>query len=64
MPGILSEYYGQDQYKGRTSQVVWDGRKYLVRLFQDGNLIEERNLQGHNERYAEDCAENYVMGIF
>ena len=64
MPGILSEYYGQDEYEGRTSQVVWDGRKYLVRLFQDGKQIEERNLQGHNERYAEDCAENYVMGIF
>ena len=30
---------------------------------QDGH-VEKRPLYEHSERYAEDCAENYVLGIF
>jgi hypothetical protein len=32
-------------------------------MYFDGELVETRPLYKHSERYAEDCAENYVMGI-
>ena len=64
MAAVLSEYYGEGRYLGRYATFNWDGRKYSVRMYQDGKQVEERDLQGHNERYAEDCAENYVLGVF
>jgi hypothetical protein len=30
---------------------------------QDGAIIEERNITGHSEVYAENCAENWVLGV-
>jgi hypothetical protein len=32
-------------------------------MMQDGAIIEERNIQGHSEVYAENCAENWVLGV-
>jgi hypothetical protein len=32
-------------------------------MMQDGAIIEERNIKGHTEQYAEDCAENWVLGV-
>ncbi len=26
-------------------------------------IVEERNIQGHSEVYAENCAENWVLGV-
>ena len=33
------------------------------RLYCDGKLLKTEFYRGHNELYAEDAAENYVMGI-
>ena len=63
MAAVLSEFYGEGKFLGRTATVNWDGRKYSVRMYLDGKQIKERSLQGKSERYAEDCAENYVLGI-
>ena len=32
-------------------------------MFENGNLLETMNLFGKSERYAEDCAENWVLSI-
>ncbi len=37
---------------------------FEVDLFDNTGLLETRELYSHSERYAEDCAENYVLGVF
>ena len=37
---------------------------YLVRMFDNQIWQEDRLIKDHSERYAEDCAENYVLGVF
>jgi hypothetical protein len=36
---------------------------YVVDMFEDGKLVESRELEGKSIRYAEDCAENWKNGI-
>jgi len=36
---------------------------YVVDMFEDGKLVESRELEGKSIRYAEDCAENWENGI-
>ena len=59
----LSEYFGSEEYSDRTAKVLWDDSKkeYFVDMRKDG-YSEIRSMLKHSERYAEDCAENFVMG--
>ena len=59
----LSTYIGTDQYVDRIAKVLWDTDKkeYFVDMRKDG-YSELRSMSRHSERYAEDCAENFVMG--
>jgi len=59
----LSEYFGSEKYHDRTAKVLWDAAKkeYFVDMKRDG-YSEIRSMSRHSERYAEDCAENFVMG--
>ena len=62
-PGI-STYWGDNEYSARRAEVMHDEEAgYYVDMYFDGELVETRPLYKHSERYAEDCAENYVMGI-
>jgi hypothetical protein len=36
---------------------------YLVEMWEDGVLKEERYLPGKSKYYAEDCAENWTNGV-
>ena len=36
---------------------------FYVEMYKDDILIETKELYVHSESYAEDAAENYVMGI-
>ena len=36
---------------------------YVVDLYENGRLIQTRDLPGHNRYYAEDVAENWETGI-
>ena len=40
-----------------------DNDDHHVELWEDGKLREVRDLKDHNIHYAEDCAENFVLGI-
>jgi len=51
----------------------WDGDRkaetykikdtWYVGMFIAEELVEFRSMRGHNENYAENCAENFVMRI-
>ena len=59
----LSTYIGSDQYDDRIAKVLWDDKKkeYYVDMYKEG-FSELRSMSRHSEIYAEDCAENFVMG--
>ena len=59
----LSTYHGSDEYSDRTAKVLYDDnqKEYYVDMQMDGRS-ELRGMTIHNESYAEDCAENFVMG--
>ena len=47
----------------REATVHFNGDFYYVKLYEYGKLLDTRNLEGKSERYAEDCAENWVLSI-
>ena len=66
---LLHEFYsdedcsrGAGSYRKATVFAEADG-SYTVYMMQDGAIVEERNITGHSEQYAEDCAENWVLGV-
>tara|TARA_R110000787_G_scaffold40075_3_gene99902 strand:- start:456 stop:665 length:210 start_codon:yes stop_codon:yes gene_type:complete len=66
---LLHEFYSDDDcsrgdlsYRKALVFKEPDG-SYTVTMVQDAAIIEERNIQGHSEQYAEDCAENWVLGV-
>ena len=60
----LHDYWGSDEYSNRRAEVMKNVHGFYVIMYVDDKPIETRELYQHSERYAEDCAENYVMGIF
>ena len=59
----LSTYWGDDQYKNRMAHVMKDEQGYYIEMYDNEVLIETRPLYEHSEIYAENAAENFVMGI-
>ena len=59
----LSTYIGSEEYDDRIAKVLWDDerKEYYVDMYKEG-FSELRSMSRHSERYAEDCAENFVMG--
>jgi len=60
---LLHEFYGQDSNSNRKATVYKDGDSYLIYMMRDMAVIEERRITGRSEQYAEDCAENWVLGV-
>ena len=58
----LHEYWSED--KNRKASVHKNDQGFYVKLSEGGYLREVRRLYDTNEQYAEDCAENFVLGIF
>ena len=58
----LHEYWSDD--KNRKASVHKNDQGFYVKLSEGGSLREVRRLYATNEQYAEDCAENFVLGIF
>jgi hypothetical protein len=55
----LSRYYENNRESRILSSVKGT---FVVEMYQDNQLIESRSLPGYTLRYAEDCAENWVIG--
>jgi hypothetical protein len=47
----------------RKATVHFNGDFYYVKMYEYGKLLDTRNLETKSERYAEDCAENWVLSI-
>jgi hypothetical protein len=47
----------------REATVHFNGDFYYVKMYEYGKLLDTRNLETKSERYAEDCAENWVLSI-
>lgn len=56
---VLSEY----SKDGREAKIYDTQDGFVVEMYEDGKMVEARNLFEHSLRYAEDCAENWVEGI-
>lgn len=61
-----------DKVSGRKAQVrlvatdnvaAGGDSMYVVDLYENGKLVQSRDLPGHNRYYAEDVAENWENGI-
>lgn len=64
---VLSSFYSDDRKK--KADIVKNDEGYVVRLYtlgvsSDYILEEVRDVSNHSIHFAEDCAENYVSGIF
>ena len=60
---IRSTLQGADEFSTRKALVLKNPEGYYVRCY-DGSVLAKRiDVYKHTERYAEDTAENYVLGI-
>lgn len=56
----LSEYMGDE----KTASVFKDETgTYGAEFFENGTLVGRELYPGKSEAWAEDCAENYVLGV-
>ena len=58
----LHEFWSDD--KNRKASVHKNDQGFYVKLSEGGFLREVRRLYSHSEQYAEDWAENFVLGVF
>lgn len=59
MSKVLSEFVQND----RRAVVLAAGEGYDVQLWESDSLKRTVNIMGHTEQYADDCAENWVIGV-
>jgi hypothetical protein len=60
---VISEYMGDGEYANRKASIRKDGDKTYVVKIQDNEVVEECDVSNHSIYYAEDAAENWVMGV-
>jgi hypothetical protein len=65
---LISEYQGSDKFKSRTAEVLQTvGHEphnyYGIRMLSEGESLAIEWYPAHNVIYAENAAENFVMGI-
>lgn len=61
---ILSEQRGLDDYSNRSAQVILDNNgDFGVKYILDDKVYDYRIFPEHSCRYAEDAAENWVIGV-
>lgn len=58
---IIKEYFGDNN--GRYARVIMTLNGLEVEFEKDGVKVERRQLWAHNEHYAGDACENWVMEI-
>ena len=60
MSQVIHEYRNDN----RTATVRLTSEGFEVDLAKDNVIIETRQVHNHSESYAEDVADNYVLGVF
>ena len=61
---LYHEFFGSEEYENRRAE-VWRKRwgTWYVKFFENDSHVDDRTIVGHTERYAEDRAENWVIGV-
>lgn len=60
MSQVISEYMNDD----RKAVIRKASEGYEVDLYKNKILLETRKVHNHSNAYAEDVADNYVLGVF
>lgn len=58
---FLSEYYSDDMNK--RAEVLLEKEDFLVKMYKGDQLVKSQLITGHTLQYAEDCAENWTLGV-
>ncbi len=63
----LSSFYSDDGSREAYVLLNHENKEYEVMMVtcegKSFSVKEVRSMENHNERYAEDCAENWVLGV-
>ena len=63
----IHAFWGSDEYQDRRAEVEFNKDRYTVHMYKNNKLVESRLMVSkgvvHSETYAENAAENFVMGI-
>lgn len=59
----VSNYYGEGLYAARESKVFIEDDVPTVEFWDNGQFIAVRAFPDNTLQYAEDAAENYILGI-
>ena len=63
----LSSFYSDDGSREAYVLLNHENKEYEVMMVtcegKNFSVKEVRSMENHNERYAEDCAENWVLGV-
>ena len=63
----LSSFYSDDGSREAHVLLNHEKKEYEVMMVtcegKNFSVKEVRSMENHNERYAEDCAENWVLGV-
>lgn len=60
---LLSTFYGEKEYFDRLAEVWVEDETLVVYMYSKGVLVKTQEITEHTVRYAEDCAENWTIGI-
>ena len=60
---ILHDFRGDVDGKQRWAQVLTHPEGYAIQFFINNVFQTTRVITGHSEQYAEDAAENFVLGV-
>ena len=56
-------YQGIDIYSDRKAIVLKNAEGFYVKCYVANDLVKRIDVYKHSERYAEDAADNFVLGI-
>ena len=59
---LFSTFYGEKEYFDRLAE-VWLEETLVVYMYSKGTLVKTQEIIEHTIQYAEDCAENWTIGI-
>lgn len=59
----ISTYFGEGQYASRQSKIFIEDDVPTIEFWDNGKLIQVRAFPDNTMQYAEDAAENWILGI-
>lgn len=60
---LYHSFWGEGKYDDRSAFVKSNDQGFFVEMWSNTELVESRPLYEHSEIYAENCAENWVLGV-